>query len=133
MTLTADLHARLAGDATLTGLLSTYRGEPAIFTADPVPSDARFPFVVITGPEGDDDYGFKNRAGRDVRRRIRAYTRATGSIDVVEAIAERVRVVLHRQPISDAYVVDVKGPELAPSDPDIYGRSLVARLLTLTP
>lgn len=133
MSLTTDLYDRLAGDATLVAMLSTYQGEPAIFTADPVPPTAKFPFVVITGPESDVDAGYKNAAGRDVHRRVRAYTKATGSVDAVEAIASRIFTLLHRQPLGDAYVMDVRGPEMAPSDPDTYGRALVARALTLTP
>ena len=35
--LTGAIYDELAGDATLAGLLATYDGGPAIFTADPAP------------------------------------------------------------------------------------------------
>jgi len=35
--LTEAIYDRLAGDGTLTSLLATYEGAPAIFTTDPVP------------------------------------------------------------------------------------------------
>ena len=44
--ITQSVYDRLAGDGTLTALLTTYNSNPAIFTADPVPEDADFPMIV---------------------------------------------------------------------------------------
>ena len=43
---TKAVYARLTGDTTLKGLLSTWKTKPAIFSDDPAPEDAAIPFVV---------------------------------------------------------------------------------------
>lgn len=134
MNIAAALHAVLVGDATLVGLLSTYQGAPAVFTHDPVPRNAKWPFVVISGSETDDDFGAKNEEGRAFVRRIRIYDDAAdGSVVTADAIGERIRTLLHRQPFALAggtpYMVDVQGPLDAPSGPDTIGRAVIARVL----
>lgn len=127
--LTQELYDELAGDEELVRMLATYRGAPAIFT-DLIPEDAKLPFVFIAPPESDDDYGYKNLEGRDLRRQVRAFTSSRTSPLVVEAIAHRVRSLLHRRPLGPAYVADVEGPMSAPTSPDIHGRTLRVRFLT---
>lgn len=131
MNLTAPLHARLAGDATLAGLLAEYRGEPAVFTTDPAPGDAALPYIVTAGAIAGSPWDTKTTRGRQVSRDVRCYAPALGSAAVVEQIAERVRALLHRHALEVenhvVYIADVSGP-IAADEPDAYGRILTVRL-----
>ena len=129
--ITEAIYDVLAGDATLTAMLSTYGGEPAIFTTDPAPGDAELPYVVSAGEVAQTPWDTKTTRGRAVTRDVRCYTDVTGSAIAVEAIAERVRALLHRQTlaISDfvCVVADCSGPTVA-DGPDAYGRIVTVRL-----
>jgi len=128
--ITAAIHDVLAGDATLAAMLTTYGGEPAIFTTDPAPGDATLPYIVSAGEVAQTPFDTKTTRGRMVIRDVRCYTDATGSAAAVEAIAERVRVLLHRQTIAisdfECVVADCSGP-MAADGQDAYGR-----IVTLT-
>lgn len=135
---TNAIHDLLAADGTLTALLSTFTprgasGIPALFSTDPVPEAAELPYVVLTGVVSDEEFDTKGSiAGRDVLFDIRCYTAASGSVSAVDAIAERVRTLLHRQQVSVSGLgwveTIVSGPIVANED-DVYGRILTARLL----
>ena len=56
MNLTEALYDRLTGDATLTALLATYNGDPAVFTTDPAPGDAELPYIVTAGHVSDEPF-----------------------------------------------------------------------------
>jgi hypothetical protein len=131
MDLTAALYDRLAGDATLTALLAVYRGEPAIFTVDPAPPDGALPYIVTAGSVVDNAWDTKTTRGRQVWRDVRCYAPATGSAATVEAIAERVRALLHRHylEVDDhvTYLAEVAGP-IALGDNEAYGRIITVRL-----
>lgn len=136
MTLSTALWARLAGDLTLAGMLATYQGDPAVIVGDEgaLPGDLDPPFVVIHGSDQDFAADTKQDDGREVLRPIRCYTTGGGSTLEVEAIAERVRELLHRQPdglLPGAYVAECEGPTVAPTDPQFYGRQVLLRLTTL--
>jgi len=130
--LTAALYDRLANDATLTGLLAAYRGEPAVFTTDPAPGDAAMPFVVAAGAVADVSFDTKTGRGRDVTRDVRCYAEDNGSALVVEEIAERVRVLLHRHALSVVdfvvWVAECSGPIVA-DESGAYGRIVTVRIL----
>lgn len=137
MSLSTTIHARLAADPTLVALLSTYRGQPAVVVGDEdtLPEDIICPFVIIAGPTYVEPDDAKNADGRETEITIRVYTDATGSTVAVEAIAERVRALLHRLPhgLADgAWMARVSGPVVAPTDSTLYGRELVVRVSTLT-
>ncbi|ADU50169.1 hypothetical protein Tmar_0044 [Thermaerobacter marianensis DSM 12885] len=132
--LTQALYDRLAGDTELRTMLGTYKGQPAIFTAPP-PGDAgeaAYPMIVTLGAVSDTPDDTKTSRGREVQRDITCYTLADGSMSQVEAIAERVRQLLHRQPLAvDGYHVwlaEVNGPILAETDDTVYGLTLTVRL-----
>ena len=129
--LTAALYALLAGDATLTALLSTYGSAPAIFTTDPAPGDAELPYIVTAGAVSQSPFDTKTTRGRDVVRDVRCYASASGSAIVVEAIAERVRALLHRQELAiDGFSwvwASCSGP-IGADEPDAYGRIVSVRL-----
>lgn len=131
MDLTGPLHERLAGDAELVTLLADYRGEPAVFTVDPAPGDASLPYIVAAGHVVDNPWDTKTTRGRQVWRDVRCYAPATGSAVVVEAIAERVRELLHKHRLEVeghvTYLAEVAGPIVA-DETEAYGRILTVRL-----
>ncbi len=131
MDLTSAIYDRLASDATLTALLTTYNGQPAIFTVDPAPGDAELPYIVSAGEVTHAAFDTKTTRGRTVSRDVRCYTAAAGSSLVVEQIAERVRGLLHRHRLAvdgyETWVADCLGP-IAANEDDAYGRIVTVRL-----
>lgn len=125
--LTEAIYSVLAGDATLVALLSDYDGAPGVFTTDPAPGNASPPYVVTAGEVSQSPSDGKTCRGRVMIRDVRCYTAATGSSVLVEQIAERVRFLLHRQPLSiDGFnwlISDCAGPVIA-NETDFYGRIL---------
>ena len=123
--ITEAIYDVLAGDPTLTGLLAVYNGEPAIFTTDPAPGDATLPYIVTAGEVAQSPFDTKTTRGRVVVRDVRCYTDAMGSAVTVEAIAERVRALLHRQILAitdfDWVMAFCSGPMAADAQ-DAYGR-----------
>lgn len=132
--LTQAIYNLLSSDATLTALLATYQGNPAIFTTDPAPGDADLPYIVTAGEVTQTPFDTKNCYGRDIIRDVRCYTEASGSSIVIEEIAERVRYLLHRQSITinnfEWVLSDCNGP-LAADETDAYGRILSLRLIAM--
>lgn len=130
--LTAAIYDRLAGDATLVDLLANYEGNPAVFTTDPAPGDAVLPFIVTAGEVTQSPFDTKTTRGRNMTRDVRCYAAADGSAVVVEAIAERVRALLHRQPLTidgHAWLLsNVTGPIVA-DERDVYGRIISVSLI----
>lgn len=130
--ITAAIYDRLAGDATLAGLLSAYGGEPAVFTTDPAPGDATLPYIVTAGEVTTTPFDSKTTLGREFRRDVRCYAAATGSAATVEAMAERVRALLHRQALAIPGFVwilcECSGP-ISADERDAYGRIVSVRLL----
>lgn len=125
MNLTQAIYDKLAADGPLTALLATYSGAPAIFTTDPAPGDAELPYIVSAGAVSQAPWDTKTTRGRDLIRDVRCYAAADGSAAAVEAIAERVRALLHRQPLTISgytwILSDVNGPIVA-DERDAYGR-----------
>jgi len=129
--LTAAIYDVLSGDATLTAMLGTYQSAPAVFTTDPAPGDAVLPYIVTAGEVVDTPEDTKTTRGRDVWRDVRCYAPATGSAATVEAMAERVRALLHRQALVIEGFVWVyalcTGPIVA-DEPDAYGRIVTVQM-----
>lgn len=130
--LTQAIYDVLVGDATLTGMLGTYQGTPAIFTIDPAPGDATLPYLVTAGQVADVPFDTKTTLGREITRDVRCYTEASGSAALVERIAERVRTLLHRRTMvidGWAWVLgDCSGP-IAADEADAYARIITVRLI----
>jgi len=130
--ITEALYERLAGDVTLAGLLATYGGAPAVFSTDPPPGDATLPYVVAAGQVSQEAYDTKTTRGLTVRRDVRCYAKADGSVETIEAIAEQVWALLHRYALAiagyDTWVVECTGPIRADDD-DAYGRVITARMV----
>ncbi len=123
--LTAAIYDKLANDATLTAMLATYGDLPAIFTTDPVPGSAELPYIVTAGEVSQSPFDTKQTRGRNAIRDVRCYAAADGSAVLIEAIAERVRALLHRQALTiDGFswmLSDCTGPIVADDD-EVYGR-----------
>lgn len=130
--LTGAIYDRLAGDSTLVDLISTYKGNPAIFTTDPPPGDAVLPYIISAGEVSQVPFDTKTTRGRDLIRDVRCYAPADGSAIVVEVMAERVRTLLHRQPLEIAgfrwIISDCTGPIVA-DERDVYGRVISLSLM----
>lgn len=130
--LAAALHHRLVGDAVLTSLLSTYNGEPSVFTALPR-EDAALPYVVCSGTIADVPADSKTRFGRDVLRQVVVWAERTGSTLEVDTIAERIRRLLHHGQVSvsgfDVVAMRVAGGPLSLDEDDAYGRVLQVQFL----
>lgn len=129
--ITAAIYDVLANDGTLAALLSTYGGQPAVFTTDPAPGDATPPYIVTAGEVSQAPFDTKTTRGRTITRDIRCYDDADGSAIRVEAIAERARALLHRQALAIVGYVwvwaECIGP-IAADERDAYGRIVTVRM-----
>ena len=130
--ITRAIYERLAGDGTLTAMLATYEGGPGIFTTDPPPGNATLPYVVAAGEVSQAPFDTKTGLGREVRRDVRCYTKAEGSASEVEAIAERIRALLHRHALAidgyETWVAECTGPTSV-DEAEACGRIVSVRLL----
>lgn len=137
MSLTASIYQRLASDSTLTSLLASYKGNPAIFTVDPAPSDANLPYLVTEGNVLDTTQitqNTKQRTATHTVRDIKIYTEATGTSKPIETIAERVWELFDRQALTidgwTSVVVRADRPILGPTgDASSYGRVVTLDLI----
>ena len=136
MPITAAVFTALKGDATLAGLLTEYpasSGVAAVFTTRPIPEDAVLPFIVTAGNLIDQPFDTKGTTyGREIQRDIGCYAVETGSAVAIEAIAERVRTVLHKQALVIAGFTHVVSEilDMIPVDEDdVVGRILTLRVL----
>ena len=125
------IYDTLSDDTTLTALLSTYEGEPAIFTVDPAPGDASLPFIVI-GPILDQaPFDTKTSRGRSARVDVRCYAAATGSSADIEAISEQVRTLLHRESLlidDHAWLWSSCYGPISADEEDVYGRIITVQV-----
>lgn len=132
--LSQAFYDRLTGDATLTGLLATYEGGPAVFTIDPAPPDAQLPFIVTAGEFAQAPFDTKTLYGRTAFRDIRCYASEVGSAVLIDDIAERVRALFHRYPLPVAgfatVLCEASGPTVAPDDDEtVTGRIVSVRIV----
>lgn len=125
------VHLRLSEDATLAAMLGSYGEKPAIFTTDPAPGDAVLPYVVAATVPVQTPFDTKNSRGRTMWLDVRCYAAANGSAAAINAIAERTRALLHRQPLLiDDHIwlwSECSGPVSA-DESDAYGRILTLRV-----
>lgn len=127
----AALHAHLVADGTLTALLGTYGGVPAIFV-DTVPEDAPARYMVITEVVMTPELSTKNTTGRTDLRDVGCYdaTQDDDSTTVV-AMAERVVVLVERVKVSVPGLTPIKGAHLGTvrnDGPEILGRVVQVEL-----
>lgn len=131
------IYERLAGDATLTAMLSVYEGAPSILLVRPVPTDIEFPYVTADEDIAVSPYDTKTSRGREINRSIKAFTSADSVSRVRnDEIIERIRFLFHRQP--DAIHIDgfvcmianvTNGPEFMPTDNRVLAQEIQVRLV----
>lgn len=149
MDLTQAIYDALSGDATLVALLATYGSDsppaPAIFTSWPVPANATRPYIVSAGETGVSNFDElaptggespPTHLGLDALRDVHCYADNDGSASTIEAIARRIRKVLHRTALtvpngSHIMTQCVSGPVLAPTDDSLVGRMLTFRIVAM--
>jgi hypothetical protein len=136
--LTAAIIARLKDDNDLSYLIETYLEEPCVFASPYVPEDAQRPYVYLLPALSDLAWDGKNWRGREVRRELIAVTDNTGSYLACEAIAERVRTLLHRYALpltvdssgaslQHVFVAQAQGPEHFESDESVCALKVSVR------
>jgi hypothetical protein len=122
----------MATDGTLAVMVSTYEGEPAVFTVDPAPGDAVLPYIVTAGNMAASPKDTKTTLGREFWRDVRCYDEASGSAVRVEAMVERVRQLFHRQRLAIPgftwVLCECTGP-IAADERDAYGRIVTVRMV----
>jgi hypothetical protein len=131
--ITDAVAAKLAGDATLAGLLSSFAGVPAVFTARPVPEGATAPFLLTEGSVADVAEDTLRRFGRRITRDISIWFPADDDPTNLETAAERVRTLFHKQPLAVAghhHVMTLaSGPVPAPDSGDERGRVVTIQVV----
>lgn len=135
------IYDRLRADAELSGLLAVSAIDgigSAVYTGIPVPPSAALPYVVITGPISDNpDDTLEGNEYRRVLLDLHCYAARPdsggGSVVMVNSIAQRVRALVHRQPLTlpgdlRQLVVAVENV-ISNDDTAAYGRVLLLRSL----
>lgn len=92
------LRDKVVSDTPLSTLLSSYKDSKAVFTRVPVPEDAKYPMVVITGPTTDNELDFLDCSQmREVTFQIVAYNENDSAEDyrTCESIAYRLNKIFH--------------------------------------
>lgn len=135
---TQAFYSRMVGDATLTAMLGTFGGAASVFTKTPLPAGMSLedngPYILTTGQATDTpgDADTKNSRGRDIIRDIKCYTDLDRSPADVDAIAERVLFLFHKQSFTvtgfSIIVSAAEGPIEADED-DAFGRIVSVRLM----
>jgi len=125
--LTVAFYDVLFPDPVLAAWLAPYNGVPGVFSIEPVPGDARYPLIVTSGEVSQAPDDTKNCLGRSIIRDVRCFTEANGSAEMVEQIAERVRFLFHREPLSIPgynWVISSVGGPIVADEQDYYTRIL---------
>jgi hypothetical protein len=135
--ITQAIYTRMIADATLIGLLGSYGGAPSVHTQRPLPPGfdiaAHGPYILsvgeVTAVPGPNDV--KNARGRELIRDIHCFADLAVDSAVVEAIAERVRFLFHRQTsvaVSGYAIVvaEASGP-ITLDEEDAHGRVVSVR------
>ena len=133
--LTIAIRGILQADATLKGLLSVYRTTGAAVFSDPPPQDANLPYIVISHSVASAPFDTKTTKGRAVERDIRCYASVGSDHTKLEAIAERVFALLHRQNITvtgfSLVIASASGPYAAPDEPYAIGEIVSIRYIMM--
>lgn len=100
------IYSRLAGDSTLTALLESYGGNPAIFSGPVIPQDFEFTeggtkaALMIHPPINDVMDGPKDNAHRDVQIDIQGFSEQPTSVGPLHDVMERVYILMNRSPLT---------------------------------
>lgn len=99
-TITEAIYKRFSNDQVLTNQLSTYNGEPAIFSAKLAPEDARYRYLVIRPPYSNTNEIIednKSKNGNEEQRDVIAWDKQDTTIKELEKTINRVREISHRK------------------------------------
>lgn len=118
--ITQAFYDTLAADSNLVALLSTFNGQPAIFTGRTIPPDADRPYIHTHGEISQEpDEEAKDTTGRTIVRDIWVVADDEGSADLVEEIAEIVRSLFDRAVLalgSAQWRTVASGPRMGETD-----------------
>ncbi|RVC47579.1 hypothetical protein EN781_00130 [Mesorhizobium sp. M4A.F.Ca.ET.090.04.2.1] len=128
------LRAAIIANTAIANLHGLFNGEPSVHTRRPIPADAVAPSTVI-GPiaallDGDGLSDYRPTVSID----ISTYGEQSKDLRTVDSIAEKIRLLFHRQPqaltvnLYKVVMIRARGPVPAPVDDDTD----VGRRVTLT-
>lgn len=121
------LFTRLSGGASLTSLLSTYGGSPAIFLGSRVPADATTPFLWSPPNVSDLERGSKTGGAREISRLLNAYCEESQPDTILVAILKEARALLNRAPLTGGIVSEITGPASVPAGEGLKGMGMTLR------
>lgn len=133
------LRNAIIADATIAGLLSTYRSRPAVFMRHPAPSGAKYPYVLSGSDVTVRDEDFIRAPKPIVVRNISVYGEQKAHFREVEQIARRLRELFHRNPralqVDGFHVIEITviGPFDAPVSDDQNAGKAVSLTVRLQP
>jgi len=133
--LTTAIVQMLRNDPTVSGMLTTFHGVPAVFSIAPYPEGAQRPLILTEGSVTDTLADTKTTIGHDIIRDIRCYTDETGDETLVDQIGLAVNELFHKHeaklqsymPNNDFMIIKcwAEGPRTSnvhTADEYVYGR-----------
>ena len=131
---TAAIYSKMNGDATLTALLNSYNGNPAVFSGDRIPDNAELPYITISGNIAVSRADTKTTQGREILRDIGCWDHQSSSVLNVENIAERVHDLFHRVALTITghtnWLTEASGPITTPPEEGVFGRIVTLRIIS---
>ena len=129
------VHAAIVDEPAITSLLGVFELKPAVFTQSPIPGVATGPYIVIGDSVADTAFDTKTSVGRTTLTDIAIYDVESGNPTAVQDVAELVRDLFHRSPVTvegyGAFLADATGPIEAPTADQIYGRIVSVTLTSI--
>ncbi len=128
------IRTALLAEPTITGLLSEYKGAPAVQTRRPVPDGVVFPYVVVGEDVSITDADGLTSDRPIVIRDVLVYGAQPDDYRAVEQIGYAIRELFHREQFSliltdyDVIEITATGPRAAPTS----NTETVGRVVTLT-
>ena len=128
------IRTALINEVAISGLLATWKGEPAIFTRRPTPSDTGFPAILIAPDVAVTNFDAVNKLRVSILKDIIVYGDQPDDYRAVETMGSLIKDLFHRKrfsiDVSGYHVIQIVagGPSVAPTDDD----KQVARVVTLT-
>ena len=129
-----SLRTALINDPGISGLITEWQGEPAVFTRRPTFTEVFYPLIVISEDVAVTEQDGLKSDRPIVVRDIIVYGHNPDDYRAVDEVAYQIRELFHREKNSivstDYHVVEIRaiGPIAAPSDDE----EIVGRIVTLT-
>ena len=128
------IRTAILADASITALISTYLGAPAVFTRRPVPTGTTYPLITIGEDVSVTDVDALVSVRPVMIRDVFVYGNKPTQQRDVDEVAYLLRELFHRKKDSltnadyDIIQVQVYGPRAAPTSDD----EIIGRLVSLT-